>query len=270
VSASTKPALVGWEALQAPFDSESISLLPRATGDKDKRTKKSCPECGGYHEFPCIHLSYVGHADITMRLNEVDPTWAWEPMGFDANGLPALDASGGLWAWLTILGSRKPAYGDPGLNYLNKTKAGTPDGMKEAIGDMLRNGAMRFGVGTALWSKSDRAKATLIPEDDGAPAPHAAAAPTASPATAPGKLTEGQQKAIYAIAHSLGWSDEYLHASLKRSKGIDHVGDLAKADASALIEALKQKQADKKPDPEPEPEPEPEFAFDPSAEDIPF
>lgn len=155
-----------WKALQAPFDAESVSLLPRATGDKDKRYKQKCQECGGYHEFPCIHLSYVGHADITMRLNDVDPEWTWEPMSYDANGLPALDANGCLWAWLTIMGVRKPAYGDPGLDWKGDSKKGTPDGMKEAIGDMLRNGAMRFGVGTALWSKSDKAKATLIPEDD--------------------------------------------------------------------------------------------------------
>lgn len=169
-----------WAILQAPFDAESVSLLPRATGDKDQRHKQKCAECGGYHEFPCIHLSYVGHADITMRLNEADPLWSWEPMGYDAHGLPALDSLGGLWAWLTILGSRKPAYGDPGLNYLGKSKAGTADGMKEAIGDMLRNGAMRFGVGTALWSKSDKAKASLYIEDDTDSAP-AASAPHAAP-----------------------------------------------------------------------------------------
>jgi hypothetical protein len=167
MTTEARPAMTDkWLTLQAPFDAESVSLLPRATGDKDKRRKESCKECGGYHEFPCIHLSYVGHADITMRLNDVDPEWTWEPMGYDAYGLPALDCNGGLWAWLTILGSRKPAYGDPGLNYKGESKAGTPDGMKEAIGDMLRNGAMRFGVGTALWSKSDKAKAMLIPEDD--------------------------------------------------------------------------------------------------------
>jgi hypothetical protein len=171
-----------WAILQAPFDAESVSLLPRATGDKDKRHKEKCAECGGYHEFPCIHLSYVGHADITMRFNEADPEWTWEPMGRDANGLPALDALGGLWAWLTILGVRKPAYGDPGLNYLGKSKAGTADGMKEAIGDMLRNGGMRFGAGTELWSKSDKARATLCTDADDAPS--SASAPRSAPQSA--------------------------------------------------------------------------------------
>ena len=30
--------------------------------------------------------------------------------------------------------------------------------MKETIGDAIRNAAMRFGVGTYLWSKSDKDK----------------------------------------------------------------------------------------------------------------
>jgi hypothetical protein len=188
-----------WAVLQKAFDSESVSLLPRYVGGKDvphaQRDKHKCPECGVTHEFPCIHLSYVGHADITMRLNEADPEWTWEPMGYEATGLPALDANGGLWAFLTVLSSRKPAYGDPGLDYKGNSKAGTPDGMKEAIGDMLRNGAMRFGVGTALWSKSDKAKATLVGDDDGTAASSAPAAPRAAQAAKPttdaGAIPEG-------------------------------------------------------------------------------
>ncbi len=133
--------------------------------------------------------------------------------------------------------------------------------------------ARRYSLAPALGISPDE-------DDDGNAATNSTdarpAAKAATPATAPGKLTEGQQKAIYAIAHELGWSDEYLHASLKRSKGIDHVGDLAKADASALIETLKQKQADKKPAPEPEPESAPEPESEPApvpgddSEDIPF
>lgn len=181
-----------WEILQAPFAAESVSLLPRYTGSKDtpkaQRDKHMCPECGVRHEFPCIHLSYVGHADITMRFNEADPAWSWEPMGYDAQGLPALDANGGLWAWLTILGVRKPAYGDPGVDYKGGSKKGTTDGMKEAIGDMLRNGGMRFGAGTALWSKSDKAKASLYEDDETAPSSASAprsAAQGAKPSPAP-------------------------------------------------------------------------------------
>ena len=166
-----------WAALAAPFPEDEISLLPRYTGAKENKgkDKRFCKECGTKHDFPAIHLSYVGHADITTRLNEVDPDWTWEPMGFTADGLPALDANGGLWAWMTVLGVRKPAYGDPGLNYKNESKKGTTDGMKEAIGDMIRNGAMRFGVGTYLWSKSDRAKALLAEGIDPDPEPAPAA-----------------------------------------------------------------------------------------------
>ena len=218
-----------WKALQEPFGADEIELLPRATGDKDKRTKQKCAECGGYHEFPCIHLSYVGHAGITMRLNDVDPEWTWEPMGRDERGLPALDAQGGLWAYLTILGVTKPAYGDPGLNWKNQSKAGTPDGMKEAIGDMLRNGAMRFGVGTQLWSKSDRAKNDLVRagEDDDEEGTIGSDAPIV--------------KAIYGKARALGIDAEHLSAGLIKNYGKEHPGDLTMDEAKTTADKLEAK-----------------------------
>jgi hypothetical protein len=217
-----------WEVLQAPFDAESISLLPRATGDKDKRHKEKCSECGGYHEFPCIHLSYVGHADITMRLNEADPTWTWEPFACDENGLPALDENGCLWAHLTILGVTKPAFGDPGTDWQGKSKAHTPDGMKEAIGDMLRNGAMRFGVGTALWSKSDKAKATLA-DDTPTPSP--------APYVEDAKRQRGE---IITKADKLGWDDDALSAWISEKSGgkFDAVADLPMKSLQPMIDVL--------------------------------
>ncbi|MDZ4181171.1 MAG: hypothetical protein U1E29_18370 [Coriobacteriia bacterium] len=189
-----------YAALSKPFALDEISLLPKCTEkDKTKRTKKNCPECGGYHDFPSIHLSYIGHADITTRLNEADPGWTWEPMGVTPEGLPALDSTGALWAWLTIFGVRKPAYGDPGVTWEGKSKAGTPDGMKEAIGDMLRNGAMRFGVGTDLWSKSDKAKARLLQGGDDEPP----AAPKAEPAESAPALTQEAVDALKTRWHAL-------------------------------------------------------------------
>jgi hypothetical protein len=177
-------------------------------------------------------------------------------------------------------------------NGLSYTQSGAADGdhincttlVMHASGEFIESDAMMLPSGatpqTAGSAITYARRYSLAPalgispdeDDDGNAATNSTdarpAAKAATPATAPGKLTEGQQKAIYAIAHSLGWSDEYLHASLKRSKGVDHVGDMTKADASALIETLKQKQAAKEPAPTPEPEPEPEF--DPNAEDIPF
>jgi hypothetical protein len=91
-------------------------------------------------------LDYVSHAWVTDRLLEVDPEWTWEPAGFDANGLPAFDENGGLWIKLTVGGVTRFGYGEPQGrdNY---------DRVKGAIGNALRNAAMRFGVALDLWAK---------------------------------------------------------------------------------------------------------------------
>lgn len=145
-----------WKALQKPFDPDEVELLPKYTGAKgaDGRIPRDkyrhCDGCGGFHPFPCVHLRYVGHAGITQRLNEVDPTWNWEPAAKDQNGLPLI-AGGGMWIHLTVLGVTRWGFGDA------QGKTG-PNAVKETIGDAIRNAAMRFGVGTYLWSKSDKDK----------------------------------------------------------------------------------------------------------------
>jgi hypothetical protein len=147
--------------LSKPFDPEQISKLPKVTCNQcrdarfkvcDRHTRVKCAECKGDLTSAHIHLDYVGHADITMRLLEADPLWTWEPLAFDADGLPKFDNNGGLWIRLTVAGHTRLGYGDA------QKKTG-PNATKEAIGDALRNAAMRFGAGTALWSKSDAAKA---------------------------------------------------------------------------------------------------------------
>ena len=92
-----------------------------------------------------IHLDYVGHADTTKRLLEVDPEWFWEPFAISEAGLPLFDQAGGLSIKLTVAGVTRIGYGDQGNG----------KGAKEAIGDAIRNGAMRFGVALDLWSKSE-------------------------------------------------------------------------------------------------------------------
>ncbi len=143
--------------LRAPFPADEIELLPKYTGKKghDGKIPKSayrrCEECGGWHPFPCVHLEYVGHAGITERLNDVDPEWNWEPLALDQYGLPMYDRNGGLWIRMTVLGVTRYGYGDA------QGKSG-PNAVKEIIGDAIRNAAMRFGVATYLWSKSDKAE----------------------------------------------------------------------------------------------------------------
>lgn len=114
------------EKLRAEFPNEAIGKLPRGN----------------------TYLSYVGHAATTDRLLSVDPEWTWEPVAFDANGLPAFDALQGLWIRMTVCGVTRYGYGSA-----NGKKG--PDAIKECIGDAIRNAAMRFGVALDLWAKED-------------------------------------------------------------------------------------------------------------------
>ena len=144
-----------YDLLRKPFDKSEIEKLPRFTGKKENgRIPKSayglCMECGKRHPLPAIHLDYVGHAGITDRLNEVDPWWNWRPVQCFENGSPVCDNNGGMWIELTVLGITRRGYGDA------QGKVG-PNAIKELIGDAIRNAAMRFGVATYLWSKSERA-----------------------------------------------------------------------------------------------------------------
>ena len=111
--------------LRKPFPANVIGKLPK----------------GG------AQLSYVGHAAVTDRLLSVDPAWSWEPFATDDFGLPALDRKGNLWIRLTICGH---------------TRIGVGDGAsaKEAVGDAIRNAAMRFGVALDLWSKDELEQVT--------------------------------------------------------------------------------------------------------------
>ncbi len=143
------------ELLRKPFSHDEIEKLPRYTGQKvDGRIPADaygyCKECGKRHALPAVHLDYVGHAGITDRLNDADPEWNWEPLAYDACGLPMYDSNGGLWIRLTVLGVTRFGYGDA------QGKVGA-NAVKETIGDAIRNAAMRFGVATYLWSKSEKA-----------------------------------------------------------------------------------------------------------------
>jgi hypothetical protein len=112
------------DALRAPFPKEQIQKLPT----------------GG------LQLDYVSHAWVTDRLLQVDPMWTWKPLAFTDAGLPAFDSNGGLWIELTICGVTRYGYGEPqGRDKFDMTKG--------AIGNAIRNAAMRFGVALDLWAK---------------------------------------------------------------------------------------------------------------------
>jgi len=100
-----------------------------------------------------VELQYLDHAQTTRALSECDPEWTWEPMGINLLGTPVIDLDEkgqmvGLWIYLTVWGVKRPCYGS--------CAPGKSEAVKELIGDAIRNGAMRFGVAGALWSKADR------------------------------------------------------------------------------------------------------------------
>lgn len=140
--------------LREPFAPNHISKLPKPTKQQTDMVKADfkkgtrCQICGSWHHPDVNHLDYVGHAALTDRLLDTDPEWFWEPVAFNAEGLPAFDRNGGLWIKLTVLGVSRLGYGHAG------DKAGG-DAIKEIIGDALRNAAMRFGAALDLWHKGD-------------------------------------------------------------------------------------------------------------------
>lgn len=153
MSQAEKPT--GLDLLRQPFPAHLISKLPKETRaqiDARKENKNlivwNCPVCGRHHHKDAVHLDYVGHAAVTNRLLDCDPEWSWEPFAIAPDGSPLIDRNGGLWIRLTVCGVSRIGYGDA------DGKSGG-NAVKEAIGDALRNAAMRFGAALDLWHKGD-------------------------------------------------------------------------------------------------------------------
>lgn len=157
--------------LRKPFEEEQIGLLPRVTCpdcsspkkrcENKNHVKKRCPECKAMVSPKHIHIDFVGHANVTKRLLEVDPLWEWEPFSLDENGLPLVDTDNfgnpiGMWIRLTVCGHTRPGYGSVPSNQ--------HDAIKVLIGDAIRNAAQRFGVAIDQWVTGERE----IPESENA------------------------------------------------------------------------------------------------------
>ena len=133
-------------------------------GVPDPRIVGKLPKAG-------MQLDFVGHADVTKMLIEIDPEWTWEPTAFDTNGLPAYRVENGMAhmaGWLTVQGVRRLGIGSVMHN--------KPDLLKELISDFIRNSAMRFGICLALWTKQewdDNPHTTTKPTPKAAPTPQA-------------------------------------------------------------------------------------------------
>jgi hypothetical protein len=150
--------LAALHKLREPFLESEIRYLPRVwckacrdakgTCNRNDHERRQCRRCGQTMTTAHIDLKFVGHAEATNRLLNVDPFWDWEPLTTDQAGLPMYDQSRGLWIRLTVCGMTRLGYG----NAEGKTGG---DAVKEIIGDAIRNAGMRFGMALDLWTSSD-------------------------------------------------------------------------------------------------------------------
>lgn len=206
----TKPT--GLALLREPVPSNLISKMAKGTKQQEKCAddmKVYCEECHGRHALGMQHYDFVGHAATTHLLLDADPAWEWKPFGFDSEGLPAFDAAGGLWIWLTVCGVTRPGYG----NAPKRANATPGDREKEVIGDALRNAAMRFGLALDLWTKADlRAE----PEDE-----------EGDPPSQPAQSRE-----------------TWLHDWITKIKAGKKVGEVRAARAAAVADADRRGDAD--------------------------
>ena len=193
-----------------------------------------------------VELSYVGHAEITKALAEIDPEWTWEPV-LGADGLPAIRIQHGeiprrdkepilvnmatMWGRLTLCGVTRWAVGS--------VEAHKPDLDKELVSDFLRNAAMRFGVALSLWMKD-------TPEPTGRPQMTTNQRGNVTVTQPSNTLSEAQERAIRAISKSMGRT---LPSGLQ---------SFTKQQASACIDALKNSQ---NPEPAEEQDMSPEEPF---------
>jgi len=175
-------------------------------------------------------LDYVGHADITRILIEIDPHWRLVPIAWE-NGRPLVNIVNDMatvWFEMTLLGQARLAIGSAKANSLDLDKI--------LYGDALRNGAMRFGIGLSLWTKQEWED---LDHHTPAPAPRPAAKPAAKPAgkASPTKeLTEEQIAQFKAACDNVGLNivDVIAHA------GIDSNRPLIEADLAGLRASFKE------------------------------
>jgi hypothetical protein len=122
---------------------ERLASIPARHAQPDPSTLATLPRGG-------TNLVYMGHAEVTLALIDADPQWTWEPVAMDLEtGGPRIIQDGNLlilWGYLTVCGVRRLCVGT--------CEARKAEHSKELVGDLLRNGAMRFGIGTKLWSKA--------------------------------------------------------------------------------------------------------------------
>lgn len=245
--------------LRKPFDDNEIGKLPKTTcgacrnspsKNCQQHNKERCKVCGNWMTPAHIHIDYVGHAELTDRLLQVDPDWSWEPVAKSGDGVPFLDQYGGMWIRLTIAGVTRLGYG-----HADGKKSG--DATKEAIGDALRNAAMRFGVALDLWGakfEAETAAAVAAAAEFDEPAPEQDSRPVGAQQPAEPEpvamVNPKQHSAMRGLWREIGYDGEHnrglrleVTAKILRRPELDTSAELTWAEAEQVIAALKERRA---------------------------
>lgn len=236
----SRPATNPLDALRAPFPAEALGHLPRLTCKACRESQRKrcdehqwvarCPTCNTSHSTAAMHITYVGHADVTARLLEVDPEWTWRPFTTDELAAVPNAFRDGLWIMLTIGGVTRPGFGN----------AENGKGAKEAIGDALRNAAMRFGVALDLWAKGDREWANAPRTDATGDSPDAAP-PTEDVPEWTGPTTTELLARVDALAAEMGVTYEQATAKWRQNMGgltVDDLDSQPPRNVQALVDWL--------------------------------
>lgn len=215
--------------------SAALAAIPGKYAQPDEKTLATLPKGGA-------NLAYMGHAEVTLALIDIDPHWTWEPLAI-VDGLPVIVTESNryvMWARLTVLGKTVLGVGTCEL------RKGDPE--KELVGDFLRNAAMRLGIGTKLWSKATDADPAGRSEQAQARRPVARPAqPTSSPHVPPaperpkGDVTDAQIRKLMACFGERNIKEKaarlaYIVAVVDRD--IESSKELTRAEAAKVIDAL--------------------------------
>ena len=195
-----------------------------------------------------VNLSYVSHSEITRILITIDAGWSWEPIEW-INGRPAIHIENGMatmWGKMTLLG--KP------MICVGSARADKPEYEKELIGDLLRNGSMRYGIALNLWSKQDSgsggvsvqtitkafpgATAVNVPIQPQQASNASVARPAAKQASAGNPVSEKQVFLINKLAKDNAIGDVPGFSTEIVGRAISSAKDMNSREASQVIDAL--------------------------------
>lgn len=178
-------------------------------------------------------MSYISHALVTERLNEVDPEWSWEPFAThvyqDAGGRMHCE---GVEIKLTVGGVTRVEAGGP------QRQDGFANELKNSYSDAIKRAAMRFGVALSMWDSLVDAQhdEDARPDLEAGEVSASSSRPTAqrpqsSPQSRPQQANrpaspderETVTRTLLERAKRVGWSDRVL-ARWAQDKGFASLG----------------------------------------------